>query len=373
VTLLEAAADLSRGFRGEALMPSGLEALDQLGLLPIASEVPQRPLAGWQVVVEGRSLFQVREPLEGSGQRPCTLVSQPAWLAGLLAEGRRPGSLSLRLDTPVADLWRQGDGRISGVVLADGSVVRADLVLACDGRASLLRRRAGLVLQPAIHPPLDVLWFRFEESAEPLPDGGFTTLVGPAGLASLFRDGSGEAHLGWAVPAAAPTPRLAPGAWIEQLASQAPAALAAWLRRHGPLLRGPVRFSVQVGIAERWWKPGLLLLGDAAHPMSPVRAQGINMALRDAAVAAAALAGRAAPGEIDAALATIEAQRRPEVERLQALQAAELERGLLLLQWPRLRRLLVALAPLLGGAIGHHWQRQQRELRLGLTGRVARR
>jgi 2-polyprenyl-6-methoxyphenol hydroxylase-like FAD-dependent oxidoreductase len=129
-------------------------------------------------------------------------------------------------------------------------------------------------------------------------------------------------------------------------------------------------------MAERWWQPGLLLLGDAAHPMSPVRAQGINGALRDAAVAARQLIELAqplAPGAspppaaIDARLAAIEAERRPEVSQLQILQAEELRRGELLRQAPALRCLLAATAPLLGGLIGRRWRSQQLQLRKGIN------
>jgi 2-polyprenyl-6-methoxyphenol hydroxylase-like FAD-dependent oxidoreductase len=137
-----------------------------------------------------------------------------------------------------------------------------------------------------------------------------------------------------------------------------------------------VRLSVQVGMAERWWQPGLLLLGDAAHPMSPVRAQGINGALRDAAVAARqlielaqplALGATPSPTAIDARLAAIEAERRPEVSQLQILQAEELRRGELLRQSPALRCLLAATAPLLGGLIGRRWRSQQLQLRQGIN------
>jgi len=114
---------------------------------------------------------------------------------------------------------------------------------------------------------------------------------------------------------------------------------------------------VQVGMAETWWKPGLLLLGDAAHPMSPVRAQGINMALRDAWVAAQHLHD----------LAAIEAARRPEIEQLQQLQAEETSRGELLRRQGGLRCLIAATAPWIGNALRSHWCHQQKPLRLGLT------
>ncbi len=366
VVLLEATPQLARHFRGEALMPSGLMALDQLGLLPLPPEVPQRPLEGWRITVEGHALFALAEPLEDGTDCPCTLVSQSAWLEQLLGEAQRPAGLKLRLGTAVSDLLSNGDDRVDGVLLANGTALAADLVVACDGRASLLRRRAGIALQEADRP-IDVLWFRFSPQSEPLPDQGFTTLVGAAGLASLFISSTGVVHLGWAIAPDASTPMQSSEAWIAPLAAQAPPDLMGWLKRNASHLQQPVRFSVQVGMAERWWQPGLLLLGDAAHPMSPVRAQGINMALRDAAVAARALAHCSTPQALDAALPAIEAARRVEVEHLQALQAEELERGALLQRQPWLRQLLAGLAPVVGPWIGAYWRRQQKPLRQGIT------
>ena len=376
VTLVEAAASFERSFRGEALMPSGLEALEQLGLWPLPATVPQRPLGGWRVAVEGRPLFELSEPLEGPQARPCTLVSQSHWLTALLGEGNRPASLALELGTAVSDLLRNPQGRVQGVMLADGRHLKADLVVGCDGRNSLLRRRAGLQLEGTAHP-VDVLWFRFSATATPLPDPGFTTLVGAEGLASVFKGATGDGQLGWALPPATPTPQLKSHEWIERLVGQAPADLAPWLQHNRAHLGAPVRFSVQVGLLEHWWQPGLLLLGDAAHPMSPVRAQGINMALRDAAVAAASLLGlppqAQQPAGLDQALATIEAARQPEVRLLQGLQAEELERGQRLERQPCLRRLLAATAPVVGGAIGQVWRQQQRRLRHGLAPLAPRR
>lgn len=366
VVLIEAAPHLVRHFRGDALMPSGLMALDQLNLLPLAPEVPQRSLERWRVAVEGHPLFAVAEPLEAEPGWPCTLVSQSAWLEQLLGETQRPANLSLHLGAAVSDLLRNRDGRVDGVLLADGTTLAADLVVACDGRTSLLRRRAGIALQGAARP-IDVLWFRFSPQAEPLPDQGFTTLVGAAGLASLFISSTGIVHLGWAIDPDVSTPQQPSEAWIAALATQAPPDLMGWLKRNASHLQQPVRFSVQVGMAERWWQPGLMLLGDAAHPMSPVRAQGINMALRDAAVAALSLAHCSTPQALDSALPAIEAARRVEVEQLQALQSEELERGSLLQRKPWLRQLLAGLAPVVGPWIGAYWRRQQQPLRLGIT------
>jgi 2-polyprenyl-6-methoxyphenol hydroxylase-like FAD-dependent oxidoreductase len=166
-------------------------------------------------------------------------------------------------------------------------------------------------------------------------------------------------------------------------------------------IEGPQRFPVRVGWAPRWHTPGLLLLGDAAHPMSPVRAQGINMALRDALVAARlmgplagqaadALAGGTAAADarretvpvasdpaaamdevqrcMDALLPRIAARRLPEIRRMQALQASEAGLGARLRQLGWLRRGLAATAPWSGRLARARWIQRQHRLRQGLPG-----
>jgi 2-polyprenyl-6-methoxyphenol hydroxylase-like FAD-dependent oxidoreductase len=92
-------------------------------------------------------------------------------------------------------------------------------------------------------------------------------------------------------------------------------------------IEGPIRLNVLVGRCRKWTAPGLLLLGDAAHPMSPVRAQGVNLALRDAIVAAnhlvPVLREGAAPSVVDTACQAVQAEREPEIARAQKLQIRE--------------------------------------------------
>jgi 2-polyprenyl-6-methoxyphenol hydroxylase-like FAD-dependent oxidoreductase len=139
--------------------------------------------------------------------------------------------------------------------------------------------------------------------------------------------------------------------------------------------------AVRSGLAPRWQRPGLLLLGDAAHPMSPLRAQGLNMALRDALVAAERLlpvlgtSGAAAEEppqrrerlqQLDQALVAIAEARLPEIRAMQALQRQELGRGELLRQQPWLRRLLAATASVSGPLLSRRWLAGQPTLRTGL-------
>jgi len=373
VTLVEASSSLARQFRGEALMPSGLEALAAMGLTNLLETVPHRPLQGWRFVLNGCELFHANEPLGGDPQRPCTLVNQPALLEALLLEAQGYPSFALERGEPVSDLlWDQG--RVAGVRLRDGRHLEAELVVACDGRASLVRQKAGLALVGS-PSSIDLLWFQLAcPSPSPL-QGRFTTLVGPEGVFSAFDSAGGGVQLGWVLGKGERVPACSRDEWIERMATLSPPELAAWLRQWRAGLGDPSRLAVQVGLAERWWAPGLLLLGDAAHPMSPVRAQGINMALRDAWVASAkllpllrsALQPPLPSSALDGVLAAIEAERRPEITALQALQAAEAARGDQLRRQSWLRSGLALAAPLVGPAIAAHWSHQQQPLRQGLS------
>ena len=368
VTLVESNPGQRRCFRGEALMPSGLAALEQMALLPQLEGLPHRPLAGWRFVVNGRELFTAAEPLGGDPQRPCTLVSQPAFLDGVLREALATNHLEFLAQTTAKQLIWQA-GRIAGVVLGDGRQLAADLVVACDGRSSRLRQDAGVGLSTG-SSPIDVLWFDLDGPSPSPLQGHFTTVVGPQGVFSLFESASGGTRLGWVLDATKPTPQRSPQEWIASFASQCPEDLASWLGQSGTGGQTPTRLSVQVGLAESWWKPGLLLLGDAAHPMGPVRAQGINMALRDAWVASQHLIPVLQPlnqVQQDAALAAIEQARRSEIQTLQTLQAQEAQRGELLRHNAFLRCALAMSAPLVGGALGHHWSQLQKPLREGLA------
>ncbi len=378
VTLVESNPSQRRSFRGEALMPSGLAALEQMALLPQLEGLPHRPLAGWRFVLNRRELFTAAEPLGGDPQRPCTLVNQPAFLDGVLREALATNHLEFLAQTTAKQLMWQA-GRIAGVVLGDGGRLAADLVVACDGRSSRLRQESGLTLSTG-SSPIDVLWFDLDgpkPETRPGPStlqGHFTTVVGHQGVFSLFESATGGTQLGWVVDATQPTPQRSPQEWIASFASQCPPDLAHWLNQSAAGLQGPTRLSVQVGLAESWWKPGLLLLGDAAHPMSPVRAQGINMALRDAWVASQLLIPELQPTaqplgqpKLDSALAAIEHARRGEIETLQTLQAQEAQRGELLRHNALLRCGLAISAPWVGGALGHHWSQLQKPLRIGLA------
>ncbi len=373
VTLVEASRRFDRQFRGEGLMPSGIEALAGMGLLPLPATIPTRTLAAWSFFLDGRLLFEAAEPM-GSAS-PCTLIDQGALLRQLVSAAQELPGFRLLQGAPVTGLLHDGD-RVAGLQLGPTTRLQADLVVGCDGRDSLIRQKAGLPLVAA-ESPLDVLWFRLEgpRTADLLRwlDNRFVTVVGAGGSFALFGSAQGGVQLGWALPpgpdpVTAATTGTTP--WPELWAREAPPDLGALLRPWPDRnLQGPVRLPVRVGLCPCWHRPGLLLLGDAAHPMSPLRAQGINMALRDALVAARTLQPTLQgpdPGAIDAALESISRQRLPEVHRIQQLQQEEARRAELLRRQHGLRSLLARAAPWIGPLVAMRWRSEQRTLRNGL-------
>ncbi len=114
--------------------------------------------------------------------------------------------------------------------------------------------------------------------------------------------------------------------WVEEMANHVSPDLAAHLRENLNVIRKPFLLSAASQCAEKWSKPGVLLIGDAAHTMSPVGGQGVNIALRDAIVTANHLVplmtqSKVNPDELTAAMIEIERERMVEVVQIQALQA----------------------------------------------------
>jgi 2-polyprenyl-6-methoxyphenol hydroxylase-like FAD-dependent oxidoreductase len=169
VKLIESSRNFRRVFRGEGLMPSGLDALEQMELSSVLESIPHRPLDAWEVLIENRFLFRVDEPIEPGG-KPCTLVSQPAFLEAVIDQASTYPNFEFIQGSPVQDLlW--SDGRVSGVKLGDDRTISANLVIGADGRNSVVRQRANIPLEQQ-SGIFDILWFkladspRFESEAE---------------------------------------------------------------------------------------------------------------------------------------------------------------------------------------------------------------
>jgi 2-polyprenyl-6-methoxyphenol hydroxylase-like FAD-dependent oxidoreductase len=324
VTLLEKHPDFARAFRGEGLQPSGLDALAQMGLGERLAQLPQARVDHLEIYRTGLLLSRVRTA--ALGMEEGRMFSQPALLEMVTGAARQFPSFHLEMGVTVRDLLREG-GRVAGV-RADTPhgprEYRADLVIGTDGRHSITRKQGGFT-ELRLQQGFDILWTRVP-FPDFLPDRQTLRIyLGGGHAAFLIPAADGTAQVGFTIRKGGFSELRSRGleAWTEELLASVPADLAAYLRGQRAALGRAVLLDVVCGRLEHWTVPGLLLLGDAAHPMSPIGGQGINLALRDALVAANHLCPALAAGgaaAIDAAARRVEAERLPEIALMQTLQ-----------------------------------------------------
>ena len=324
ITLLERHTDFAREFRGEALMPSGVDAFVQMGLGAQFDGLPQTHVRRLEVYRGARCLLRLS--IRDFGIEGPRIVSQPAMLEMLVTEAGRFPTFQLERGTTVRDLVREG-GRVVGVRTessAGSHEVHGDLVVGADGRASVLRVRAGLH-EERTPQHFDVVWCKV-----PLPafarEGTARAYLGRGHAALAFPAYDGRLQVGWIIEKGSfgELRRRGVDGWLAEMEAHVSPDFQAHLEAHRAEVTQPFLLDVVCDRLVRWTAPGLLLLGDAAHPMSPVGGQGINIALRDALVAAnhlcPVLLGRGGAADIDAAARAVQEERLPEVAAIQQAQ-----------------------------------------------------
>ncbi|MFJ2978293.1 FAD-dependent oxidoreductase [Curtobacterium sp. NPDC087082] len=329
VRVVEKHDDFNRDFRGDTVHASTIRLLDELGLGERFAALPQSRLDDFSLPLPdgSRALLgdfsRLRPPYDH-----VAMVPQWDLLDLLVTAAREEPSFEITMGLAATDTIEE-NGVVTGVHLApyrdpDGGTeeLRADVVIACDGRDSVLRSAAGL--HPRSFPvPFDTWWFRL-----PREPGDATTALVPAFSGT-------DVLLSFPRPDYHQVAYFAPKGSDAALRAAGVEAFRARVARLRPDFAGRVDtiasmddvhvLDVRMDRLTRWWRPGLLCIGDAAHAMSPAGGVGINLAVQDAVATAAILApalGRGLRGaDLDRALAAVQRRRTPPAVVVQTAQA----------------------------------------------------
>ena len=283
VQILEKHADFLHDFRGDTVHPSTLELMHELGLLEDLLRLPHQRLTKVRGRIGGAEI--VLNDMTRLRTHCKFMVLMPQWnfLNFLAKQGSRFPTFHLQMQTEAKTLIEE-NGRVAGIraVAADHPVeIRADLVVSAEGRNSVLRERAGLMVDE-IGADIDVLWMRISKR---LDDPDFV-LHANRGKALVTLDRGEYWQCGLVIPKGS-----APEMRVKGIES-----LRARIVENAPFLYDRVAevrdwndaklLKVKVDRLRRWYRPGFISIGDAAHAMSPVGGVGINLAIQDAVAAA---------------------------------------------------------------------------------------
>ena len=290
VVVLEKHGDFLRDFRGDTVHPSTLEVMHELGVLEEFLELPHdkvRALGG-QIGDEFVQLADFSHLPTVS--KFIALVPQWDFLDFLADHARLYPTFKLIMHAEVVDLL-ESEGRVAGVraETPDGELdVRADLTIGADGRGSIVRDKAGLQVQN-FGAPMDVLWFRLSRKAS---DGEQTLGRIKAGKMMVMLNRGEYWQCGYLIRKGEFENIKARG--IEQFCADIVSVVPfSGDRMHELPDWEPIKLlTVRIDRLLKWFRPGLLCIGDAAHAMSPIGGVGINLAIQDAVATANILAER---------------------------------------------------------------------------------
>jgi 2-polyprenyl-6-methoxyphenol hydroxylase-like FAD-dependent oxidoreductase len=306
VMVLEGHETFDREFRGEVLQPSTAHLLDELGLLEYVREQPHSILDAGKIRMEGAEIGEFAFKRIAPEYPYAIWMPQPIFLDALLRKARPFPSFTCWMGAKVTELVEE-DGRVVGVRGrrhgAEPFEIRADVVVGADGRHSAVARLGGFAAAYE-HHDFDVVWFTIDQ---------------PPGWSSTFYVSLGEIR-GLMLPKYPHQIQagivLPTGEW-RRWRQEGVAVVAERIRRFDPIFRG---LGV-IRLVDQWARDGVLLIGDAAHTMSPAGAIGVNVAIATAAVAAQELYPRLGRGPIPReALAAVQRQREADVRTLHRLQ-----------------------------------------------------
>ncbi|MDB5310011.1 MAG: ubiF 2 [Gemmataceae bacterium] len=325
VVVLEKHADFFRDFRGDTIHPSTLEVMHELGLLDEFLKRPHQEARQIRGYVGGTEVTIADFSHLPTHCRFIALMPQWDFLDFVADHARRYPSFRLRMRAEVTELVEE-NGRVVGIraKTPDGPLeVRAGLTVGADGRHSTVRARAGLPVRD-FGAPIDVLWMRLSRRpTDPdLPVGRFDR---GRVFVMLYRGDYWQCA--FVIPKGGydEVRRRGLEAFREEIV-----AIAPFMSDRVGELRDwdDVKLlTVTVDRLPRWYRPGLLCIGDAAHAMSPIGGVGINLAIQDAVAAANLLAGPLGGGTVTTAdLARVQRRRMLPTRLTQWLQVLVQER-----------------------------------------------
>lgn len=317
--VLEKHADFFRDFRGDTVHPSTLQVMDELGLIDGFLQLPHQQIQKMDGQFGGSSI-RISDLSRLNAKYPF-IAFMPQWdfLNFLREQGRQFGSLEVMMNANATDLVWSGD-RVAGV-RADTPVgvieIRADLTIACDGRHSTVREKAGLEVEE-IGAPMDVLWFRAGKAAS---DNESVFARVERGRMMVTFDRGDYWQCAYVI---------AKGQY-DAVKARGLEALRDDIVRMAPVLKSGIAevrswddvklLTVAINRLKRWTRPGLLCIGDAAHAMSPVGGVGVNLAVQDAVAAANLLAAKLVKGcPTEDELAAVQRRREFPVRMTQRMQ-----------------------------------------------------
>jgi 2-polyprenyl-6-methoxyphenol hydroxylase-like FAD-dependent oxidoreductase len=288
VVILEKHADFFRDFRGDTIHPSTLEVVYELGLL---DEFLRRPHQ--EIREAGGQFGDEFIPFADLTHLPthCKFMGfMPQWdfLDFFSEQGKKYPQFQLLMEAEVTDLIIEGN-TVLGVKAntPSGEIeVRAPLTVGCDGRSSTVRERAGLQVEN-LGAPIDVLWFRV--SRQPSDPGQVLGRFNPGKiLVMLNREEYWQCAFVIRKGAFEQIKQRGIETFRQDMLSIAP-----FLKERAQEITGWDQIKLLTVLVDRlrkWYRPGLLCIGDAAHAMSPVGGVGINLAIQDAVATANILA-----------------------------------------------------------------------------------
>jgi 2-polyprenyl-6-methoxyphenol hydroxylase-like FAD-dependent oxidoreductase len=353
VIVVEKHPDFLRDFRGDTVHPSTLEMMHELGLLDEFLKLPHSVVK--QITLQIGEDRVVVGHFDHLPVRCKFIALMPQWdfLNFLADRGKGYRTFDLRMQTEAIGLIEE-NGRVVGVQTQtpDGELqIRADLIVGCDGRHSTIRAKAGLESDD-YGAPMDVLWFRLSRKPSDSEET-FGHIEGGRMMVMLNRNDYWQCAYVIPKGSADDVRRAGLGKFRQVVGEMSPfvqdrlGEIESW--------DSVKLLTVAVDRLRRWYRPGLLCIGDAAHAMSPIGGVGINLAVQDAVAAANILAEPLRRGSVSIeTLAHVQQRREFPTRFTQRLQIV-LQNNIIgpalggrrpkaplfmkMLQWPLLRRI----------------------------------